>query len=110
MRQSCIDSLNICCITFNLHGQTPTDEDINLLLSKQKEKQYDVYVIGTEECLRSILFSLVYWDKTFWEDKLRDYFGRDKYEILTSQTLAAIHITAFIKKELMDVLIFPFAY
>lgn len=101
MRQSFTDSLNICCITFNMHGQTPTADDIDLLFKKHKEKEYDIYIIGTEECLRSILLSLFYWDKTTWEDQIQEYFGRDKYTVIGSQTLSAIHIIALIKKDLL---------
>ena len=92
---------NICCLTWNMHGQTPSNEDINKLLKNHKEKNYDIYVIGSQECLRSIFKSLFYSDKSIWENQLKIFFGNE-YEMLLSVTLAAINMIIFIKKNLKE--------
>ena len=89
----------ICCLTWNMHGQTPTEKELQSLLQNHKEKNFDIYVIGSQECLRSIFKSLFYSDKSIWENQLKDFFGNE-YEILSSVTLAAIHIIIFVKKNL----------
>ena len=91
----------ICCLTWNMHGQTPTERELNDLLQKHKEKNFDIYVIGSQECLRSIFKSLFYSDKSIWENQLKLYFG-DEYEMLSSVTLAAIHIIIFVKKNIRN--------
>jgi hypothetical protein len=59
-----ISSLSIYTVTWNLYGKSATDEDIQALLP---EKKYDMYVIGSEECMRSILKSFFFSDKSHWE-------------------------------------------
>ena len=91
----------ICCLTWNMHGQRPSERELNDLLQKHKEKNFDIYVIGSQECLRSIFKSLFYSDKSIWENQLKLYFG-DEYEMLSSVTLAAIHIIIFVKKNIRN--------
>jgi hypothetical protein len=52
-------------VTWNLHGKAAKSQDIELLLPK--DNFYHMYVIGTEECMRSILTSIFYSDKSEWE-------------------------------------------
>jgi hypothetical protein len=59
-----IDSLSIYTVTWNLFGKTASSADIKALLP---EKKYDMYVIGSEECMRSIFKSFFYSDKSHWE-------------------------------------------
>lgn len=86
----------MCCITWNMHGLTPSYKEIENLLSPHKG--FDIYAIGSEECLRSIFQSLFFSDKSSWERQLRDYFGK-KYTMVSSVTLSAIHLIVFIKSE-----------
>ena len=90
--------LSICSITWNLHGETPQPSTVNLLL--KQDKKYDMYVIGTQECLRSILVSFFISSKKEWEDLLLDNLGRDDYVMVSAETMNAIHIVVIIKKEL----------
>ena len=46
------NKLKICCITWNMHGLNPTPNEIKSLLDPHKN--FDIYAIGSEECLRSI--------------------------------------------------------
>ena len=54
-------NLKIFCVTWNLHGLSPTDKEVNELFNNYKD--YDLYVIGTQECLRPIFQSLFIQDK-----------------------------------------------
>ena len=59
------NKLKVCCITWNMHGLNPNQNEINSLLGPHKD--FDIYAIGSEECLRSIFKSLFYSDKTTWD-------------------------------------------
>jgi len=101
INQNCIkeNKLKICCITWNMHGLNPNQREIELLLDPHEN--FDIYAIGSEECLRSIFKSLFYSDKSIWEDNLKNYFNRkykEKYELISSETLCAIHLVIFIKE------------
>ena len=96
------NKLKICCVTWNMHGLNPTQKEIESLLDPHPK--FDIYAIGSEECLRSIFKSLFYSDKTIWEDNLKTYFNRkykEKYELISSETLCAIHLVIFIKESLI---------
>ena len=90
--------LKICCLTWNMHGLVPNEEQIQKLLDPHKN--YDIYAIGSEECLRSIFKSLFYSDKSEWESKLKNYFGNN-YVLIASETLCAIHLVIFIRSTLI---------
>ena len=64
------------------------------------DKNFDIYAIGSEECLRSIFKSLFYSDKTSWETNLKNYFGKE-YDIIQSETLCAIHLVIFVRISLL---------
>ena len=84
-----------------MHGLAPSLEQINQLLGIHKEKNFDIYVIGSQECLRSIFKSLFYSNKSIWEKQLKDYFGNE-YENIQSVTLAAIHLIILLKKTIKN--------
>ena len=88
----------LCCITWNMHGINPTREDVINLLSPHQN--YDIYAIGSEECMRSIAKSFLFSSKSHWETLLKQYLGRD-YVFLRSVTLNAIHLIVFIKKDII---------
>ena len=91
--------LKICCLTWNMHGLEPTNSQISELLDPHKG--CDIYALGSEECLRSIFKSIFYSDKSLWENKLKNYFGNE-YELISSETLCAINLIIFIKKNLFQ--------
>ena len=101
IKMSQIQKFKICCLTYNMHGQCPTNEELNQLLNIHKEKNFDIYAIGSQECLRSIFKSLFYSDKSKWENLLKSFFG-ENYEMKASVTLAAIHIIIFVKKSIRN--------
>ncbi len=92
------NKLKICCITWNMHGLNPNQNEINSLLGPHKD--FDIYAIGSEECLRSIFKSLFYSDKSTWETSLRNYFGNG-YALIASETLCAIHLVIFVRASLI---------
>jgi hypothetical protein len=59
--------LNIYCVSWNLCGTSATENELKYLIPKDKNKVYDIYAIGTEECMRSILTSFIYANKSNWE-------------------------------------------
>ena len=65
-RNTQIDTLSVYTVTWNMFGQTSSSKEIDLLLPK--DNFYHIYAIGTEECMRSILFSMFYNDKSAWEE------------------------------------------
>ena len=89
--------LNICCITYNLHGDSLNFSQICQLLTVHKNQSCDIYAIATQESQRSILMNLFFWDKTKFEEDLARFFGKD-YVRLKTETLGGIHLIIFIKK------------
>ena len=90
--------IKICCLTWNMHGLMPSKEQVNLLLAPHKN--FDIYALGSEECLRSIFKSLFVSDKSEWESRLQNYFGKD-YVLIASETLCAIHLVIFVRSTLL---------
>ncbi len=70
--------LKIYTVTWNLYGKKSDIHSIEKLIPK--DKNYDIYAIGTEECMRSIFKSFFYSNKSEWEDMLM-------YFLLTQLTL-----------------------
>jgi len=93
-----VGKIKICCLTWNMHGLVPTEEQVQKLLNRHSN--YDVYAIGSEECLRSIFKSLFNSDKSEWEKKLQNYFGED-YVLIASEALCAIHLVIFVRSTLI---------
>jgi hypothetical protein len=58
-------NLLIYTVTWNMYGISASKKEISKLLPK--DNFYHIYAIGTEECMRSILFSFFYTDKSMWE-------------------------------------------
>ena len=90
--------IKICCLTWNMHGLVPTEEQVQKLLNRPSN--WDIYAIGSEECLRSIFKSLFYADKSEWETKLQNYFSGD-YVLIASEALCAIHVVIFVRSTLI---------
>ena len=91
------NNLLIYVITFNMKGKTPTELDLTLLFPKEINK-FDLYIISTQECLRSISASMINDSKEEWVLSLAEYLGKNYIKIIESN-LNAIHICIFSKKE-----------
>lgn len=80
-------------VTWNLAGLPPPDDE-HALSNVLPGNRCHLYVIGTEECERSIAQSAVNPSKKVWESYLTKYLG-PRYVPLRSHTLQATHIIVF---------------
>ncbi len=55
----------ILVCTWNLHGRLPSEEEAAKLLNPGLK--HDLYVVGTQECQRSIAISMLLKSKVSWE-------------------------------------------
>ena len=103
------ESLLIYVLTWNLHGKFPELNEFAKILPKktkensaennyQKSRSFDLFVINTQECLRSIGASFFNSSKEDWVNALKIYFG-DEYINLVNSNLNSFHIAVFVKKE-----------
>ncbi len=103
------ESLLIYVLTWNIHGKFPEGEEIETIIPKktkensaenfyQKSRYFDLFVINTQECLRSIGASFFNSSKEGWVNALKEYFGED-YINLVNSNLNSFHIAVFVKKE-----------
>ena len=103
------ESLLIYVLTWNLHGKFPEINEFKKILPKttkensaennyQKSRSFDLFVINTQECLRSIGASFFNSSKEDWENALKIHFG-DEYINLVNSKLNSFHIAVFVKKE-----------
>ena len=103
------ESLLIYVITWNLHGKFPELNEFSKILPKktkensaennyQKSRSFDLFVINTQECLRSIGASFFNSSKEDWVNALKIYFG-DEYINLVNSNLNSFHIAVFVKTE-----------
>ena len=90
--------LLVYVLTYNLHGTVPKEEEIGSLFPKEGINKFDIFVINTQECLRSIAASFFNESKEEWENALSNFFG-DNYKNITNKNLGAMHISIFAKKE-----------
>ena len=74
-----------------MHGLNPNQREIELLSAPHQN--FDIYSIGSEECLRSIFKSLFYSDKSIWENNLKSYFNR-KYKEKKNMNLFQVKLYA----------------
>ncbi|KAI9317970.1 Endonuclease/exonuclease/phosphatase [Dichotomocladium elegans] len=58
---------------------------------------YHLLAIGTQECERDISEALIFPSKEVWERRLQDFLG-PSYELLKTETLAALHLAIFVWK------------
>ncbi len=69
------ESLLIYTVTWNLKGRVPKSEELKILLpklqNKNQSKLYHMYVISTQECMRSILSSFFNSNKDKWIQMLQ---------------------------------------
>jgi hypothetical protein len=81
------------CVTWNLCGlmPPPIEESCRVLFPGSR---YHMYVIGSEECERTIAQSAINPSKKHWEEYLSHALGAD-YVPIRSHTLQAIHMMVF---------------
>ena len=91
------NNLLVFVLTYNMKGKTPSDDDIQLLFPQDINK-FDLYIISTQECLRSIGASFLKDSKEEWIKSLSKFFGKNYINLINSN-LGAIHLCIFCKKE-----------
>ena len=82
--------VRIMAITWNMGGQIPASLE-NLLLTPVR---HDVYVIGTQECMRAINKNIWNVSKKKWIKLVLETLG-DDYELVNSRTLMGSNLTIF---------------
>ncbi len=93
------EKLLIYTVTYNIHGNMPGENEIQLLFPKRENfDKFDIFVINTQECLRSIAASYFVTSKEPWVNLLCNFFG-DKYTNIINSNLGALHLSIFVKKE-----------
>jgi phosphatidylinositol-bisphosphatase len=87
--------LSVFTGTWNLHAKAFPSPD--LLAAFIPPDEFDLYVIGTEECENSIETSFILTSKAKWVAALEALLDKKKYVQVAQQTLQAIHIIAFVR-------------
>ena len=98
------NELQICAITWNMHGNNITNITIETLFSPFKSKDIDMYIISTQECTRNIINSVIWLsdeETNELENKVLTYLNKDIYSLVNAESLGAIHIMLIIKKSLI---------
>ena len=98
------NELQICAITWNMHGRNITNTIIETLFSPFKSKNIDMYIISTQECTRNIINSVILLsneETNELENKVLTYLNKDIYSLVNAESLGAIHIMLIIKKSLI---------
>lgn len=81
-------------VTWNLHGKLPkSDDDLEELL-RARTIHHDLYIIGTQECMRSIATSVIAPSKAKWEQVLQEHLG-DNFVMISSFSLGGTHLAVF---------------
>ena len=66
--------LKVMAVTWNLEGQMPTEESLDDLFQKDNV-QHDMYILGTQEAIRSIAHSMFMPNKEPLNNMVLDYFA-----------------------------------
>jgi len=89
-------------VTWNLLGKLPSHTEIQELLNINNIT-HDIYVVGTEECQRSIAASFVVKSKDEWENRIAGVLGPN-FSKLCSDTLMATHAVVFVNNKLLPII------
>eukprot|EP00938_MAST-03A_sp_MAST-3A-sp1_P000561 g561.t1 len=92
--------LNVWTCTWNMHAKSwPENLRKELNVSSAKRVNH-VYVMGTQECERSILSSAFLPSKWMWESALLKCFG-ERYVMVRSETMQALHVVVFVHRAVL---------
>ena len=94
-----VQTLKICCLTYNLKEDTLSEQQLSELLSPHKDPSFDIYILSFQECERKTFINLFYSDKSALELKIVSFFPKTNYYNLTSITLGGIYLLIFIKNK-----------
>ena len=94
-----VQTLKICCLTYNLKEDTLSEQQLSEILSPHKNPSFDIYILSFQECERKTFINLFYSDKSALELKIVSFFPKTYYYNLTSITLGGIYLLIFIKNK-----------
>lgn len=81
-------------VTWNMYGKLHSTPDVLETLLRAKEIHHDIYVIGSQECMRHIAHAVIAPSKEKWETILKGYLGPD-FTMIASFSLGATHLAVF---------------
>jgi len=90
--------VRILAVTWNLAGKTPQPVDLANLLHPA-QIHHDIYVIGTQEALGSIMGAMFSPSKDLMNQMIQTCLG-DEYVMVSSVCLQATHLVVFVRKRL----------
>lgn len=95
-------ALTVSCTTWNMGGGLPSEEELAVVLplSSPDLPTTPLYVIGSQECGRSIVQSLLFPSKEAWEKQLDGHFGTSGFRKVATSTMSALHIAVYIHSAL----------
>ena len=93
------NDLQIYIVTWNIHGKKPLKHHLDLILPK--DKYYDMYIISTQECMRTIEASFFNDSKEEWINLLKEYFD-NSYINLINENFSAFHISVFVFSKIVN--------
>jgi hypothetical protein len=88
-------TLRVHITTWNQHAKNPPAE-----LTPLFDGNHHLYAVSSQECEHTIAESVIYRDKSGWENKVAKTLG-NAYVKLRSHTLQAIHLIIFIHRSLL---------
>lgn len=94
--------VRILAVTWNLAGRKPAKEQMETLLLP-KNVHHDIYVIGSQEALSSIMGSVFAPSKEKMNALVQDVLGED-YVMVSSVSLQASHLVVFANIKLAPLL------
>ena len=92
-------ALRVWAVTWNMHGRKPPADLKGLL----PPNQYHLYVVGTQECARTIAASVLRPSKKAWAKQIGAHLG-DNYVAVISHSLQAIHLIVFVHRALLPLI------
>lgn len=96
------DELRILTLTWNIAGKRPSPKDIAALLFPQ-DVHHDLYVVGSQEALSSIMGSIFKPNKEAMNQMIQESLGHD-YTMVGSVSLQATHMVVFAHMRLMPMI------
>ena len=77
-----------------MHGKLHQKQDVIDALLRTREIHHDIYVIGSQECMRNIAHAVIAPSKDKWESTLKAQLG-EEFPMIASFSLGATHLAVF---------------
>ena len=96
------DELRILTVTWNIAGKAPKQSDISDLIFP-KDVHHDLYVVGSQEALSSIMGSIFKPNKEAMNQMIQECLGED-FIMVGSVSLQATHLVVFAHMRLIPMI------